>query len=334
MRIRVFLVFIVLSLTFAPAQGKINGYFSLSYIKGQNQTDFHQGSFQNPIFGLIFSGDVTEKINYTAELRFEEDSFELEQLFVGFKPSDAFNLKLGLYLVPFGRYNQFNRAYQTALVNSPLNVETTFPLSWRDIGVLIEGKLGSFFYSAYLGNGLAEGENLSQSQQFKDNNADKGKGGRVGMALSEHMAVAYSIYKGKYVERNMRDLVLQGLDLTWSEESFEVLAEYSRANLENPENFNEGRNEGYFIQVSLNAEKLQPVLCCQWMRYKDPFHGPGFVGPDLQGEGISEKKGRWALGLRYLISEAGSLKLEYDFNREKGVNLKDDIFSIQVALSF
>jgi hypothetical protein len=334
MRIRIFLVFIFLFLTFAPAQGKINGYFSLSYIKGQKQTDFYQGSFQNAIFGLIFSGDATEKIDYTAELRLEEGSLELEQLFLGFKPSDAFSLKLGLYLVPFGRYNQFNRAYQTALVNSPLSVATTFPLSWKDIGVLMEGKLGSFFYSAYLGNGLAEGENLSQSQQLKDNNADKGKGGRVGMALSEHVAVAYSFYKGKYDERNLRDLVLQGLDLTWSEQSFEVLAEYSRANLENPENFNEGRTEGYFIQVSFNAEKLQPVLCYQAMRYNDPFHGPGFVGPDHQGEGISEKKSRWALGLRYLISEAGSLKLEYDFNREEGVNLKDDIFSIQVALSF
>jgi len=334
MKIKIFLFFLILSTVFVPAQGKFNGYFSLNYIKGQKQTAFHQGSFQNAVLGLIFSGDTTENVGYTAEIRFADDNFKLEELFVGIKPSLSFNLKLGLYLVPFGRYNQLNRAHQTALINFPLNVEKTFPSSWKDIGLLLEGRLSSFFYSAYLGNGLAENESLGQSQQLKDNNKDKGKGGRVGVALSRQMEVAYSCYKGKYDEQNMRDLVLQGLDLIWAEESFEVLAEYSRATLENPENFDAGKAEGWFIQFSFKADRLQPVLCYQRMKCNDPFHGPGFMSPDVQGAGISEEKGRWALGLRYFISENGSLKFEYDFNSEKGVKSKDDTLSIQVALSF
>lgn len=334
MKIRIFLFLFILSAVFVPAQGKINGYFSLNYIKGQSQTDFHQGSFQNALLGLIFSGDVTEKIDYTAEISFQKDSFVLEQLFLGFKPSASLNFKLGLYTIPFGRYNQSNRAYQTLLVNFPLNVQETFPLRWKDIGVLLEGRLDSFFYSAYLGNGLAESENLSQSQQFEDNNADKGKGGRAGVALSEQVEIAYSYYRGKYDEGNRRHLVLQGVDLTWSEESFQLLAEYSRAGLENPENFKAGKAEGYFIQLSFQADRLQPVLCYQRMKYQDSFHGPGFIGPDAQGEGISEEKSRWALGFRYFFSESCLLKFEYDFNREKGAELKDDTFSIQVALSF
>jgi len=82
MKIKIFLFFLILSTVFVPAQGKFNGYFSLNYIKGQKQTAFHQGSFQNAVLGLIFSGDTTENVGYTAEIRFADDNFKLEELFV------------------------------------------------------------------------------------------------------------------------------------------------------------------------------------------------------------------------------------------------------------
>lgn len=325
MKTRIFVLIIVFSVLLTPVKGETNGYFSIGYAKGQKQADFFKGSFLNPQLGLLFSGDVNEKIDYVSEIRFKrEDSIELEQALVRFKPSDSFNLSLGLFLVPFGRYNQSNRPHQTQLINVPLNVERMFPSSWRDMGILVEGEFSGFFYSAYLGNGLDEAEDLSSAQQFMDNNTDKGKGGRVGLTLSQGFNVAYSYYRGKYDDENTRDLALQGVDIIWRNQDFQILSEYSKAHLENPDGFEPGEAEGYFIQLSLEGSRLQPVVSYQRIKYKDPFHG----------EGISEERSRWTVGMVFAAAKNLFLSFEYDFNSEKETKLKDNSFLAQVVLSF
>ena len=325
MKTRIFVLIIVFSVLWTPVKGETNGYFSIGYAKGQRQADFFKGSFLNPQLGLLFSGDVNEKIDYVSEIRFKrEDSIELEQALVRFKPSDSFNLSLGLFLVPFGRYNQSNRPHQTQLINVPLNVERMFPSSWRDMGILVEGEFSGFFYSVYLGNGLDEAEDLSGAQQFMDNNTDKGKGGRVGLTLSQGFNVAYSYYRGKYDDENTRDLALQGVDIIWRNQDFQILYEYSKTNLENPDGFEPGKAEGYFIQLSLEGSRLQPVVSYQRIKYKDPFHG----------EGISEERSRWTVGMVFAAAKNLFLSFEYDFNSEKETKLKDNSFLAQVVLSF
>jgi hypothetical protein len=320
---------------FSPVYGEIKGFLSFEYAKGQPQTDLSHGTFRNAQFGLIFSGDIASKVDYTSEVRFqEEDQVGIYQALVGIKPSDSFILKLGLFLVPFGKYNQSNRPHQTLLINSPLNIEKMFPSSWRDMGVLVEGKISGLAYSAYIGNGVRESETLKGGQQFKDNNADKGKGIRIGFSLSQEFEVGYSLYTGKYDEGNKRDLTLHGFDLTWMAEDFHIFSEYTRAYMENPENFQKGEVEGYFVQVSLNVDRLRPVVSYQWLNYEDPFHGQGYTLPDYSGGGVFEKKTRWALGLLFIASENVFFKVEYDMNREKGFEIKDDTISAQAAVSF
>lgn len=335
MKPRILSVFLLIFALFSPLQGKITGYLSFEYTRGQPQTDISHGSFQNAQFGLIFTGDITPKIDYISEIRFqEEDGVGIYQALVGFKPSDSFTLKLGLFLVPFGKYNQSNRPHQTMLVNSPLNVDKIFPSNWRDMGILVEGKISSLVYSAYIGNGVRESEVLKEGQQFKDNNTDKGKGIRVGFSLSQGFEVGYSLYSGKYDEGNKRALTLHGFDLVWVTEDFYILSEYNRAYLENPENFQKGETEGYFVQVSLKIGNLRPLVCYQGLKYEDPFHGRGYIYPDYSGRGISEEKTRWALGLMLIASENVFFKVEYDINKEKDLEIKDNAISVQAAISF
>ena len=325
MKARLFVLIFAFSFLLTPVMGETNGYFSIGYAKGQRQGDVSKGSFLNPQLGLLFSGDVSERMDYVSEIRFKsENSIELEQALVRFKPSDSFHLSLGLFLVPFGRYNQSNRPHQTQLINSPLNVESMFPSSWRDMGLLIEGKFGGLFYSAYLGNGLAEAEDLSGAQQFRDNNKNKGKGGRVGLTLSQGFDLAYSYYRGKYDDENTRDLVLQGVDVIWRNQDFQILSEYSKAHLENPDGFNAGKAEGYFVQLSLEGSRLQPVASYQRIKYTDPFHGAG----------ISEQRSRWTVSLVFAAADNVSLSFEYNFNSEKETKLKNNSFLAQIAISF
>ncbi len=336
MKVRIFSILFILSFFLVPlhVQGKISGYLSFEYVRGQEQTNLTDGSFRKSQLGLIFSDKLAPRIDYVAEIRFKEESrIEIEQAWVGFNLSNSLNLRLGMYVVPFGKYNLINRPHQTMLINTPLIVEKMFPSSWRDMGVLLEGRTGNIFYSGYWGNGLFESENLGGGQQFEDNNQNKAKGARLGTALSQSLEVAFSYYKGKYDEENERDLILQGIDLIWSSEGLQILSEYLRGTLQNPENFSEGKIEGYYIQVSFDSGTLRPVASYQRLKYEDLFHGQGFssAGP---GTGISEEKKRWTLGFVYFASENVFLSFEYDFNREKDPQIKDNSYSCQVSLSF
>ncbi len=336
MKVRIFCIFLILSVFLAPVcvLGKTSGYLSFEYIKGQDQSDLVDGSFRNSQFGLIFSDEIAPSIDYVAEIRLrEENRIEIEQAWVGFNFSNSLNFKLGLYIVPFGKYNLINRPHQTMLINAPLIVEKMFPPGWRDMGVLLEGRTGNIFYSGYWGNGLFESENLGGSQQLEDNNLNKAKGARLGVALSQSLEVAFSYYRGKYDEENERDLILEGIDLIWSSEGVQILAEYLKANLQNPESFAEGKVEGFYVQGSFESGNLRPVVSYQRLEYEDPFHGQGFISPG-PGDGISEDKSRWALGLVYFASENVFLSFEYDFNREKNLEIKDNSYSLQVAISF
>jgi len=335
MKLKILLFALPFLLSIAQAQTKTNGYLSFEYARGQEESGLSWGSFQNPQFGLMFSGELALKLDYSSEIRFRNESqIEIEQAYLRMKRSDSFSLKLGLYLVPFGKYNTSNRPHQTELIKPPLNVENLFPSSWRDLGLLIEGKFSGFFYSAYLGNGLAESSKLSSAQQFRDNNKDKGKGMRAGLILGRGLEAAFSYYRGKYDKGNERNLVLEGIDLSWISEGFQIISEYSRAEMENPPDFAKGKAEGYFVQFSFNIDNLRPVGSYQRLKYEDLFHGEDFVSFEFGGKGIVDERSRWTIGMVYFASKNVIFKVEYEFNREREIELKNDLFLFQVALNF
>jgi hypothetical protein len=329
-----YLLFLALPLA-VSAQVKVNGYLSAEFLKGQVQSDWNTGSFQNVQAGLFFTGLFGDRFNYVLELRMEDVSrFQVDQAWLGLSASNALNFKLGLYLVPFGQYNRSNRPYQTVLVRGPMSLEDVYPGRWREIGILVEGVFGSFSYAAYLGNGLAEEETLRAGQQFKDNNSNKGMGGRVGFSLGNEFGAGVSYYRGKYDTANSRQLSLLGLDASWVTDTIQVLGEYSYAKAENPSPFSSGEAKGYFIQVSLTPGKWHPFVSYQKSRYEDNFHGAGFSPSTQPGLGIFKDRNRWALGIDFILTTNVLLKAEYDFNREKNFSLKDNLFSAQIALSF
>lgn len=319
---------------FSQNQPKINGYISFSYLKGQDESSWPQGSFENLWAGILFSGELAPNFQYSLETKLREGRIEVEQAFLSFSSTDVFSLKAGLYLVPFGKYNQSNRPHQTPFIEPPLNLGRAYPPSWRDIGLLAEGRIGFLAYSTYLGNGLAEKEELSKGQQFGDNNSDKGKGLRLSAFLSRSFEAGLSYYLGKQDEKNERQLVLKGADVSWQAGELRLLYEYVQATIENPSPFSSGKMEGHFLLLSLNFRRLQPALSYQKLTYSDPFHGPGFTAEANPGKGIEEGKGRWAFSLVFALSQGLLIKFEYDWNEEKNLILKDNLFSAQVALNF
>lgn len=323
----------VLTLGAAGLQGqvKLSGYLSGEYLKGQAESDFALGSYQNIQAGAIATGVVSQKFTFTLEARaltpdtsdFAGSRFEVEQALVGFAPSEAFSIKAGLFLVPFGVWNQASRPYETILIGTPLNLQYLYPQSWRDLGLLVDGKFGIFSYSWYLANGLKEADNLSAGQQFTDNNKDKAKGGRLGLNFSEEIQAGVSYYTGKYDDLDQRSLTLEGAHLSWVTHEWQVRAEATRGIIKNPETFADGKCEGYSVWLVMSIAHLQPVGSFQKVKYKDPYHG----------EGISVDLSRWTAGVRYTMGTSLYLKAEYEWNLETP-KVKNNLVRVQAALSF
>jgi len=319
----------------STSQIKLNGYFSSEYVKSQLNGIAPGGSFQNPQLGLMLSGRLAGKVGYVAEALLRQDAkVDLNQalLAVGFSNSLAINL--GLYLVPFGQYNEESRPYQTFLIQRPLSVDNLYPLNWRDIGVQVEGSLFGLLYSAYLGNGLNDGERFNGGQQFKDNNANKAIGGRLAWDIDGKFMAGYSYYQGKYDDGDSRNRVLHGADVSWVSSGFQILGEYTWTDIQNPEDYANGEGKGYFILLTFDFMDVWPVVSYQNLDYRDPFRGMGYTGPDNPGEGIFEKRERWSLGAVYMLSQMAFFKFEYQMNKEEGISYKNNVYLVQIALSF
>lgn len=335
MKVKILFACLFFLVFFSPAAGETTGYLSFEYTKGQLLSDVEKGTFQNSQLGLIFSGELSPRIVYHAELLFRGDAnVDIDQAWIGVTASNSFRVKLGLFLIPFGRYNTSNRPHQTFLINPPLNVDFLYPRRWKDIGVQAEGQVSSFLYSIYLGNGLAEAADLRSGHQWIDNNADKSKGFRVSFLPDQGFEVGYSYYKGKFDDENSRDLRMKNIDVMGSIAGIMIHAEYTLARVENPEIYPEGRGEGYYIQASFIWDNFRPVVSYQRLDYTDEFHGNGFFDPEHSGEGILIEKKRWTIGLVYFPVQNVLLKVEYSINKETEVEIKDNVFSAQVALSF
>ncbi len=308
-------------------QVKYGGYLSFEYDQGQAESLDPRGSIQNIKAGGLATGVLSGKFNFALEGRYwqSEAQFQLEQAWVGFSTSKAFSIKAGMYLVPFGRWNTASRAHETLLVGTPLNIQYLYPASWRDLGLLTEGQFSVVSYAFYFGNGLKEADTLAGGQQFSDNNKDKGKGGRFGLKLSAAFEAGVSYYTGKMDDLDERNLRLEGVDLAWVTEQWEIWGEATRGEIANPEPYADGLCEGFSIWTIMKTGRIQPVGSYSQVKYNDAFHGPG---------GIALDQSRWTAGLRIVLAEKLFIKAEYEWNNETPAELKNNLFRIQAALGF
>ncbi len=316
------------------AQTKISGFISLDYVK--DRTDpFTGGTFRNGQAGVIFSGILTENVNWLSELRMEaESNFFLQQAWIQLGSSPHARPKIGLYLVPFGTYNQFNRPHQTALIDFPLPVQFLYPRDWRDLGLLLEGGFFGINYSVYAGNGIREAENLSRSQQFEDQNTNKGLGFRFNLPIDQSLNLYYSLYRAKYDTEDARSIFMQALSGDWTTEGFQIKGEYYWTRMDNPAEYDPGEAEGYYVQLVVNLGKLHPVGSYQRLIYTDPFHGTGFISPEEPGGGIAIDDSRWTVGLNYRLSGKALLKLEYQLDNDQALEEEGRVLLFQAALGF
>lgn len=307
-----------------PAQVSYGGYLAVGYTKTQSEGDNPKGYLDSILGGLFARGVFNGRFGFLVEATFADESgVGIKQAWAGFVPSEKFNVKAGLYLVPFGVWNRADRPHEQPLITTPLNLSYIYPASWRDIGVVVEGRISVISYAFYIGNGLKDAELLNGGQQFRDNNTDKAKGGRLGLILSESISAGASYYEGKYDDEGLFSHKLEGVDLSVVTSQWELHGEYTKGFIENPEPFERGETEGYSVWAVMSYRSFHPVASYQKMKYNDPFRGGG-LALDIS---------RWSLGVRFVLSSSFFLKVEYDWNREEP-KLKNNALRLQAALGF
>jgi hypothetical protein len=316
-------------------QLQIKGYAAADYTKSQKDGPVPDGSFGNPLMGLVFSGQLSQNIQFMAEASYYTDkNLDINQAWVGVVMSQYATLRLGLYMVPFGWFNERNLPHEQLYINFPLNIEFFIPLTWRDIGLAANGTALGMEYSAWFGNGLAEGDSLGEGQQFKDNNANKGWGGRLLWAPEQNIGIGYSYYRGKYDDANSRYRTMQAANAYWITNDYELVFEYTYNSSDNLPGFANGKGYGYYGHLAMVWKNIRPYASYQKLDYTDPYHNLGLERPDFPGDSISVKKTRWALGAVLSLGPNVFLKFEYDFNSDSEIELKNDMYMVQIALSF
>lgn len=148
----------------------LGGYAEMKY----NQPDGKNGTLDAHRVIAFIAYRFDDKLQFVSEIEFEHASvLEVEQAFVNYNLANAFNLRAGLMLIPFGITNLYHEPTTFNGVNRPSTNKYIVPSTWREIGVGFAGTdyATSISYEAYLFNGI----------QSLDANGDGMIGGKSGI---------------------------------------------------------------------------------------------------------------------------------------------------------
>jgi len=328
-------VIMILSVaSFLKAQIKFSGYFSFEYLKSQQEGVCPDGTFKNLSGGLLAAGTISDRLTFLTEVQLRlNENFTLRQAYLNIQGSDSLNIRLGLFEIPFGRFNRLARPSENPTVLRPL-VFHFFPFRWNDLGLCWEGNFSVFYYSAFMVNGLSVDQDGYLTTAAQDINKDKALGGRLGLRLGEGFEAGGSIYTGKYDSDGSKRIVFEGVDLIWVTAEWEVRGEYIKTIYDHATSDEKMEFDGYYLTASMIVKNFRPFLS-----YQHSFV-PDYLVNDEQAPALGVfienmvKKTRLALGFKWEISKNFFAKFEYDWNKEKDVSIKDNALSVQLGFVF
>lgn len=146
------------------SKNSIGGYGELAY-SNYSHGDRDQADLAR--FVLFFGHEFNDHLRFNSEVEWEhgvtssedQGEVEIEQAYLDYSFSDAFNVKSGLFLIPLGLLNEKHEppAYYGVFRNE---VETRIiPTTWREGGLGVHGKFGEgFSYDIGLTTGFDVGK--------------------------------------------------------------------------------------------------------------------------------------------------------------------------------
>ena len=171
---------------------------------------------------LVATSEIERWIVAELALELEHNASELylPTAFVDLVTQPWLIVRIGLFPIPIGTFNEYQYPdFARKTVTVPIVMNDLLPALWSDIGVQARGRVAIgdrkyFNYALYVVNGLSEPGPASEATDDPDEddtapnsiramrrhpfdvNADKGLGGRVGLALPPGIDMGLSGYSG------------------------------------------------------------------------------------------------------------------------------------------
>ncbi len=292
-------------------------------------------SFEGKLEVLI-AGQIHDRIRFYNEidLGIPEGEAHAEQAYVDLLIAKWINIRGGVVLVPFGKFNLDHFDPRRDLTDRPLVARQIVPTTWGDLGASIFGLIPwtpnvISTYEVAVINGLTDnfsptngGLQDAKSPLRRDNNGQKAVVGRATVKLADQYEIGVSGYRGASSPNNGKTITGFDIDLEFKPrgipfwEDFELKGELATFDI------NKSRTPswllGYYIQVNYH---FWPSFLNQTF-LGEPYTHPIFtlVGRYDHAR-ISTKAGtgnltedRFTLGLNYRPIENYVLKTEYQIN--------------------
>jgi hypothetical protein len=310
-----------------PSSFKIYGFFDLELEVSNKDPAGRLWTFDQHHFNLITIFHLDKRFRVFGEIEWEHGffleggeeasgEFNLERAWLEYKYSDAFKIKVGKFLAPFGIYNLVHDAtptYLSTLLPNPVYGKHTNTIGEKQkfyskfaTGIQI---LGSLFirdwecdYYIYMSNG--RGADPGE----KDENSNKGVGGRFVIFTPLNIfKLGTSYYADKNGNARNTTQKTFGVDAEFEYMHLNLHGEIIQFYLEKVDtngipNGEFRRGRGYYLQGSYSLfDKLTPFL-----RYE-------FFDPDLFNDGDGEYG--IVVGINFSASPRVILKNEVHFNR-------------------
>lgn len=289
----------------------VGGYASIEFENfGNSPSTFDQQRF------IINLGAIPhERLIFYSEYEIEHGGpsapagggeAKVEQAWISYLINNWVNIRGGIVLAPFGRFNLLHDDDIQDLTERPIVSRRIVPSTWMESGFGLFGEfnLGEALnlrllpdaylnYEGYVVNGLDEdisdtGMRNAKSSLGFDASNNKAFVGRLGLGLNRNLELGLSSYLGRYGETistaNGNDnLVGLGADLNFKRGPFELVGDFAYFDFE----------DGAMVDQD-NSNTSPAVLAPKYMRgfYIEPrFHfWPKFLDNTFLGRGFKDPK--------------------------------------------
>jgi hypothetical protein len=280
----------------------------------------------------------------------ERGKVELDQSWIEYSVNEQFKPRVGVVLVPFGRYNLSPFDPVQEFTSRPIIAKKVIPTVWSETAAGFTGRatLGSGLgegwfkdaaveYQAYVMNGLdnnisdQEGLREARGAFHRDNNNNQAIVGRLLTKLMPGLEVGVSGYYGTY-DRTGKKMRGVDVDLKLTRGPFEVLVEAANFDLDPGGQSLSLHNSSGRVPSSLRGGFIEGRyrFWVDWL--KDTWLGRGFDDPKFTALVRYEqaavansdillqpanRESRLSFGFNYRPVPTVAFKVEYQFNRSQ-----------------
>ncbi len=289
----------------------VGGYADMEFENFENSNS----TFDQARFIINLGAQPHEKLLFYSEYEIEhggpnaadsgQGEAKVEQAWISYLINDMVNLRGGVVLVPFGKFNLLHDSDIQDLTERPIVSRRLLSATWMESGFGAFGEfnigeslgwklLPDFYlnYESYIINGLDEdisdtGMRNAKGSISSDANNNKAFVSRLGLGLNRNLELGISSYLGRYgrsgsATRNGKDnLMGLGTDINFKRGSFELVGDFAYLDFE----------DGGLVDHD-NDNAADEVSAPKYMRgfYVEPrYHfWPKFLNNTFLGKGFKD----------------------------------------------